>query len=39
MNIEEAASLIGINVTSEDFWNSCLDIIVKDIELFLDLTK
>ena len=37
--VEEVASLVGINLTSEEFWNSSLDVIVKEIDLFLELTE
>jgi oligoendopeptidase F len=39
MTVEEVANLVGIDLTSEDFWNSSLEVIVKEIDLFLELTK
>ena len=38
MTVEDVASLVGIDLTSEDFWNSSLEVIVKEIDLFLELT-
>ncbi|MBU1020790.1 MAG: M3 family oligoendopeptidase [Firmicutes bacterium] len=39
MSVEDVALLVGIDVTSKEFWNSSLDVIVSEIDLFLDLTK
>jgi len=38
MSVEEVASLVGLDVSSKEFWNSSLDVIVKEIEMFLELT-
>lgn len=39
MSVEEVATLVGIDVSSKEFWNSSLNVIVKEIEMFLELTK
>ena len=39
MSVEDVAALVGIDVSSKEFWNSSLDVIVKEIEMFLELTK
>jgi len=39
MSVEDAASLVGIDLTDKEFWNSSLDVIVGEIEMFLELTK
>ena len=39
MSVEDVASLVGIDLSTKEFWNSSLDVIVKEIELFLELTK
>ncbi len=39
MSVEEVATLVGIDVSSKEFWNSSLDVIVKEIEMFLELTE
>lgn len=39
MSVEDVALLVGIDVTSKEFWNSSLDVIVSEIDLFLELTK
>lgn len=39
MTVEDVAQLVGLDLTSERFWDSSLDVIVKEIELFLELTK
>lgn len=39
MSVEEVASLVGLDISSREFWNSSLDVIVKEIDLFLELTK
>ncbi len=38
-SVEDVAGLVGIDLTSEAFWDSSLDVIVKEIELFLELTE
>lgn len=38
MNVEEVALTAGIDVTKEEFWDSSLEIIVKMIEEFLEIT-
>lgn len=39
MSVEDVASLVGIDLRSEDFWNSSLEVIKEEIELFLELTN
>ena len=39
MTVEDVASLVGIDLSSKEFWNSSLDVIVDEINLFLELTK
>ena len=39
MSVEDVASLVGIDLSTKEFWNSSLDVIVKEIDLFLELTK
>lgn len=39
MSVEEVASLVGLDISSREFWNSSLEVIVKEIDLFLELTK
>ncbi len=39
MKVEDVAQLVGIDLTSEDFWNASLDVIVDEINLFLELTE
>lgn len=39
MTVEDVALLVGIDVSSKEFWNSSLDVIVKEIDMFLELTK
>lgn len=39
MSVEDVALLVGIDVTSKEFWNSSLDVIVAEIDLFLELTN
>ncbi|MCF7924710.1 MAG: M3 family oligoendopeptidase [Candidatus Izimaplasma sp.] len=39
MRVEEVAKLANIDVTKKDFWISSLELLKKDIELFLELTK
>lgn len=39
MTVEDVAGLVGIDLSSKEFWNASLDVIVKKIELFLELTK
>ncbi len=36
-SVEDIASIMGINITTEDFWKSSLKLIEKDIEQFLEL--
>jgi pepF/M3 family oligoendopeptidase len=38
MTVEDVANLVGIDLTSASFWDASLDVIVKEIELFLELT-
>ncbi|ERJ12990.1 M3 family oligoendopeptidase [Haloplasma contractile] len=39
MTVEEVAKMADIDVTSVDFWRDSLEIIKKDIDTFLELTK
>jgi pepF/M3 family oligoendopeptidase len=39
MTVEDVASLVGINLRDESFWDSSLEVIKQEIELFLELTK
>ena len=39
MTVEDVASLVGIDLSTKEFWNSSLEVIVKEIELFLELTE
>lgn len=39
MSVEDVAGLVGLDISSRAFWDSSLDVIVKEIELFLELTK
>jgi len=39
MSVEDVASLVGLDLSSKAFWNSSLDVIVEEINLFLELTK
>lgn len=39
MMVEDAAALVGIDVTQKEFWVSSLELIKEDIETFLELTK
>lgn len=38
-NLTDVANSIGIDITKVDFWRSSLEVINKDIDLFLELTK
>jgi pepF/M3 family oligoendopeptidase len=37
--VEDVAALVGIDLTSESFWDSSLDVIVKEIDMFIELTN
>jgi len=39
MSVEDVALLVGIDVSKKEFWNSSLDVIVKEIDMFFELTK
>ena len=39
MMVEDAAKIAGIDVTKKDFWISSLELLKKDIDLFLELTN
>ncbi len=39
MKVEDVAKLAGIDVTHKAFWESSLELLKKDIELFLELTE
>jgi len=39
MSVEDVAMLANIDLTTKTFWQTSLDVIKEDIELFLDLTK
>ena len=38
-SVEDVAALVGIDLSTKEFWNSSLDVIVDEIKLFLELTK
>lgn len=38
-NISEIVSPLGIDIHNKSFWKKSLDVIIKDIDLFLELTK
>ena len=39
MSVEGVAELVGLDLTDGAFWDSSLEVIVKEIELFLELTE
>jgi len=39
MTVEDVSSLVGIDLSKKEFWNSSLDVIVEESELCLELTK
>jgi pepF/M3 family oligoendopeptidase len=39
MSVEDVASLVGIDLSTKEFWNSSLEVIVKEIDLFIELTN
>ena len=39
MTVEDVAGLVGLDLSSKAFWNSSLDVIVDEINLFLELTE
>ena len=39
MTVEDVASLVGIDLSTKEFWNSSLEVIKSEIDLFLELTK
>ncbi|MFP4286872.1 MAG: M3 family oligoendopeptidase [Candidatus Izemoplasmataceae bacterium] len=39
MSVEEVAGIVGIDVSTEAFWDSSLEVIKEEIELFLSLTE
>lgn len=39
MTVEEVAALVGIDLSTKKFWNSSLEVIKDEIDLFLELTK
>jgi pepF/M3 family oligoendopeptidase len=39
MSVEDVASIVGIDVSTEAFWDSSLEVIKEEIDLFLSLTK
>jgi len=39
MKVEEVAKLANIDVTKKDFWMSSLELLKRDIDLFLQLTE
>ncbi|SES92311.1 M3 family oligoendopeptidase [Anaerobranca gottschalkii] len=39
MNIKDVGAVIGIDVTSKEFWKSSLELIIKDIEEFIKLSS
>jgi pepF/M3 family oligoendopeptidase len=38
MSVEDVASLVGIDVSKEDFWDQSLSVIKEEIDLFLKIT-
>lgn len=38
-NLKDIAMTMGIDITSKEFWKSSLDIVIEDINSFLELTK
>lgn len=38
-NLGDVAASVGIDITKIDFWRSSIEVIKKDIDLFLELTK
>ncbi len=39
MSVEDVASLVGLDLTSASFWDASLDVIVEEINQFIDLTE
>ena len=39
MTVEDVASLVGLDLTDASFWDASLDVIVAEIDLFLELTN
>jgi len=39
MSVEDVAALVGIDVSEKSFWQSSLDVIKEEIDMFLDITK
>lgn len=39
MSVEDVAALVGIDLSTKEFWNSSLEVIKGEIDLFLELTK
>jgi pepF/M3 family oligoendopeptidase len=39
MSVEDVASLVGIDLSTKEFWVSSLEVIKEEIDLFLELTK
>jgi len=39
MTVEDVSLLVGIDLSTKEFWNSSLEVIVEEIEMFLELTK
>lgn len=37
MNLEDVGKSVGIDLTSEEFWQNSLDMIKEDLELFYEL--
>ncbi len=37
--VEDAAKIAGIDVTKKEFWEKSLELLKKDVDLFLELTK
>ncbi len=37
--VEDVAALVGIDLSTKDFWNSSLEVIKQEIDLFLELTE
>jgi oligoendopeptidase F len=39
MTIEDAAATVGVDVTSKKFWRNSLEMIAKDVDKFIELSK
>ena len=39
MSVEDVASLVGLDLSKKAFWENSLEVIKKEIDLFLELTE